>query len=36
MSRDTQRLADYLNHIREAIERIDRYTEEEQKGADRA
>lgn len=27
MSRDLQRLADYLNHIREAIERIRRYTE---------
>ena len=27
MSRDQQRLADYLAHIIEAIERIDRYTE---------
>ncbi len=27
MSRDQQRLADYLAHILEAIERIDRYTE---------
>ena len=26
MSRDRQRLADYLSHIIEAIERIDRYT----------
>ena len=26
MSRDPQRLADYLAHILEAIERIDRYT----------
>jgi uncharacterized protein with HEPN domain len=26
MSRDKQRLADYLSHILEAIERIDRYT----------
>jgi uncharacterized protein with HEPN domain len=26
MSRDQQRLADYLTHILEAIERIDRYT----------
>ena len=26
MSRDKQRLSDYLSHIREAIERIDRYT----------
>ena len=26
MSRDQQRLADYLAHILEAIERIDRYT----------
>lgn len=28
MSRDKQRLADYLAHILEAIERIDRYTED--------
>jgi uncharacterized protein with HEPN domain len=28
MSRDKQRLTDYLSHILEAIERIDRYTEE--------
>ena len=28
MSRDLQRLPDYLAHILEAIERIDRYTEE--------
>ena len=28
MSRDDQRLADYLAHILEAIERIDRYTED--------
>ncbi len=28
MSRDNQRLADYLAHILEAIERIDRYTED--------
>jgi uncharacterized protein with HEPN domain len=28
MSRDQQRLADYLTHILEAIERIDRYTED--------
>jgi len=28
MSRDKQRLADYLEHILEAIERIDRYTED--------
>lgn len=28
MSRDKQRLADYLAHILEAIERIERYTEE--------
>jgi uncharacterized protein with HEPN domain len=28
MSRDPQRLADYLAHILEAIERIDRYTED--------
>ncbi|MBV1789397.1 DUF86 domain-containing protein [Marinobacterium sp. D7] len=28
MSRDKQRIADYLTHILEAIERIDRYTEE--------
>ncbi|MCL2296736.1 MAG: DUF86 domain-containing protein [Proteobacteria bacterium] len=28
MSRDLQRLADYLAHILEAIERIDRYTED--------
>lgn len=28
MSRDRQRLSDYLNHILEAIERIDRYTED--------
>ena len=28
MSRDEQRLADYLSHILEAIERIDRYTED--------
>ena len=27
MSRDAQRLADYLAHILEAIERIGRYTE---------
>ncbi len=27
MTRDQQRLADYLAHILEAIERIDRYTE---------
>ena len=27
MSRDQQRLGDYLAHILEAIERIDRYTE---------
>ena len=27
MTRDQQRLADYLAHIAEAIERIDRYTE---------
>ena len=26
MSRDQQRLSDYLAHILEAIERIDRYT----------
>ncbi|RPE73194.1 uncharacterized protein with HEPN domain [Tibeticola sediminis] len=28
MSREQQRLADYLAHIAEAIERIDRYTED--------
>jgi uncharacterized protein with HEPN domain len=28
MSRDQQRLPDYLSHILEAIERIDRYTED--------
>lgn len=28
MSRDKQRLLDYLNHILEAIQRIDRYTTE--------
>jgi uncharacterized protein with HEPN domain len=28
MSRDQQRLVDYLTHILEAIERIDRYTSE--------
>jgi uncharacterized protein with HEPN domain len=28
MNRDSQRLADYLGHILEAIERIDRYTED--------
>lgn len=28
MSRDKQRLADYLGHILEAIERIDHYTED--------
>ncbi|WP_436226712.1 hypothetical protein [Cupriavidus necator] len=28
MSRDKQRLADYLEHILEAIERIVRYTED--------
>ena len=28
MSRDKQRLSDYLGHILEAIERIDRYTED--------
>lgn len=28
MSKDRQRLADYLAHILEAIERIDRYTED--------
>ncbi len=28
MSRDQQRLADYLAHILEAIERIGRYTED--------
>lgn len=28
MSRDKQRLSDYLCHILEAIERIDRYTED--------
>jgi Uncharacterized conserved protein len=28
MSRDEQRLTDYLSHILEAIERIDRYTED--------
>lgn len=28
MSRDLQRLPDYLEHILEAIERIDRYTED--------
>lgn len=28
MTRDQQRLADYLAHILEAIERIDRYTED--------
>ena len=28
MSRDRQRLVDYLAHILEAIERIDRYTED--------
>jgi uncharacterized protein with HEPN domain len=28
MSRDQQRLADYLAHILEAIERIERYTED--------
>ena len=28
MSRDQQRLADYLSHILEAIERIDRYTQD--------
>lgn len=27
MSRDQQRLSDYLTHILEAIERIDRYTD---------
>lgn len=33
MSRDQQRLADYLAHILEAIERIDRYTEGMSEGA---
>jgi uncharacterized protein with HEPN domain len=33
MSRDKQRLADYLAHILEAIERIKRYTEEMAKAA---
>jgi uncharacterized protein with HEPN domain len=28
MSRDRQRLNDYLRHILEAIERIDRYTDD--------
>jgi len=28
MTRDQQRLADYLSHITEAIERIERYTED--------
>ncbi|MBI3117568.1 MAG: DUF86 domain-containing protein [Candidatus Hydrogenedentes bacterium] len=28
MTRDQQRLTDYLGHIREAIERIDRYVED--------
>jgi uncharacterized protein with HEPN domain len=28
VSRDKQRLVDYLAHILEAIERIDRYTED--------
>ncbi len=28
MTRDKQRLADYLGHILEAIERIDRYTDD--------
>lgn len=28
MTRDQQRLTDYLDHIREAIERIDRYVED--------
>jgi len=28
MSRDQQRLDDYLSHVLEAIERIDRYTED--------
>jgi uncharacterized protein with HEPN domain len=28
MSRDQQRLADYLAHILEAIERIERYTDD--------
>lgn len=28
MTRDQQRLADYLNHILEAIERIHRYVED--------
>jgi len=28
MTRDEQRLTDYLGHIREAIERIDRYVED--------
>lgn len=28
MSRDQQRLADYREHILEAIERIDRYTDD--------
>ncbi|MGP0013333.1 MULTISPECIES: HepT-like ribonuclease domain-containing protein [Pseudomonas] len=28
MSRDLQRLPDYLNHILQAIERIQRYTED--------
>ena len=28
MTRDQQRLADYLAHLLEAIERIDRYTED--------
>lgn len=28
MSKDRQRLVDYLAHIQEAIERIDRYTED--------
>ena len=28
MTRDQQRLADYLAHILEAIERIERYTED--------
>lgn len=28
MTREQQRLADYLEHIREAIERIDRYVED--------
>lgn len=33
MTRDTRRLTDYLTHILQAIERIDRYTEDMTDGA---